>query len=373
MDPFTDKTVRDELTFDILTIVSEPLSSEVQFKADVINALFKNLPTNHFEFASYQNTGDKENPITICNTVALNVSNIFWDEGWVRDYFETCVYNPNHSSVFSTSSKSVFKVSDIMDFSVYEKSNRNFLELMEPHGYYHSCVAYFKKKDRFMGHIAFMRKKEEGDFSEDEIEKIESVAPFIRNKLLDYKMLANARVHREVFYELISGHKHPVLLLDSNYRVISENESARQLCCEMVQQQELSDFALQNVVDTLLMYHLGKHNYFKLIGKDQKEYFISVKPYHVLQQNPDVVYLLYLNRKGFVGDVGTAPPLLSTEGSLTERQMEIVRLIAEGKTNADIAKELLISEHTVRKHVENIRCQLGVNNRVAILSKLKMI
>lgn len=58
---------------------------------------------------------------------------------------------------------------------------------------------------------------------------------------------------------------------------------------------------------------------------------------------------------------------------LTGRQKEIVNLIAAGMTNAEIAQHLLISENTVRKHIENIRTELGVSNRIAILNELDLL
>jgi DNA-binding CsgD family transcriptional regulator len=50
---------------------------------------------------------------------------------------------------------------------------------------------------------------------------------------------------------------------------------------------------------------------------------------------------------------------------LTRRQREILRWVAEGRTNEEIAGHLWISEHTVRKHLENINRRLGVHSRAA--------
>ncbi len=50
-------------------------------------------------------------------------------------------------------------------------------------------------------------------------------------------------------------------------------------------------------------------------------------------------------------------------GGLTEREVEVLRLIAAGKTNLEIAEELVIAEGTARRHVANIYEKIGAANR----------
>jgi DNA-binding NarL/FixJ family response regulator len=50
--------------------------------------------------------------------------------------------------------------------------------------------------------------------------------------------------------------------------------------------------------------------------------------------------------------------------ALTERELEIMRMIVNGSNNATIGRELSISKHTVKQHVTNIFEKLGVQSRV---------
>lgn len=56
---------------------------------------------------------------------------------------------------------------------------------------------------------------------------------------------------------------------------------------------------------------------------------------------------------------------------LSEREREILALLVRGKKNKEIAKDLFISENTVKVHVYNIYRKLGVKSRLAILERLK--
>ncbi len=65
-----------------------------------------------------------------------------------------------------------------------------------------------------------------------------------------------------------------------------------------------------------------------------------------------------------------APAAASGPGGppLTERQAQILALVAQGATNAEVAARLMISEHTVAKHLEHVYRGLGVSNRTAAIA-----
>lgn len=59
-----------------------------------------------------------------------------------------------------------------------------------------------------------------------------------------------------------------------------------------------------------------------------------------------------------------AHPERTPVDALTERELEVLRMLATGATNRDIARKLYISENTVRNHVRNILEKLHLSNRV---------
>ncbi len=59
----------------------------------------------------------------------------------------------------------------------------------------------------------------------------------------------------------------------------------------------------------------------------------------------------------------------SATGPLTGREVEILRLVADGLFNREIADRLVLSQHTVKRHVANILTKLGVSSRAAAVAK----
>jgi DNA-binding NarL/FixJ family response regulator len=57
------------------------------------------------------------------------------------------------------------------------------------------------------------------------------------------------------------------------------------------------------------------------------------------------------------------PGTLTNPGGLTDRQLEILRLVAAGLSNAEIAQRLVVSTRTVDHHVSAILAKLGVPTR----------
>lgn len=65
----------------------------------------------------------------------------------------------------------------------------------------------------------------------------------------------------------------------------------------------------------------------------------------------------------------TGPPAIARHDAiapLTDREREVTRLLAQGRTNAEIAAELFVTPGTVKNHLASIQRKLGVRNRVGI-------
>jgi DNA-binding CsgD family transcriptional regulator len=59
------------------------------------------------------------------------------------------------------------------------------------------------------------------------------------------------------------------------------------------------------------------------------------------------------------------------EFKLSEREVEVMRLICRGLANKEISKQLFITEYTVKDHLKNILRKIGVTSRSQIITSLK--
>jgi LuxR family transcriptional regulator, maltose regulon positive regulatory protein len=64
---------------------------------------------------------------------------------------------------------------------------------------------------------------------------------------------------------------------------------------------------------------------------------------------------------------GQVPAAVSNEAVsvLTPRELDVLKLVAQGLSNADIARRLVLSEHTVHRHLANILRKLDLSSRAA--------
>ncbi|HTP02624.1 MAG TPA: response regulator transcription factor [Anaerolineales bacterium] len=64
------------------------------------------------------------------------------------------------------------------------------------------------------------------------------------------------------------------------------------------------------------------------------------------------------------GMSGAKTPTKRSPEELSEREIEVLRLLTQGKTDQEIAKQLVLTEVTIRTHISRILSKLGLKNRV---------
>jgi DNA-binding CsgD family transcriptional regulator len=81
------------------------------------------------------------------------------------------------------------------------------------------------------------------------------------------------------------------------------------------------------------------------------------------------VYRAARLRRRLAGPEGTLDE--RSAAGLTPRECEVMQLVGEGRSNAEIASVLVVELSTVRKHLEHVYAKLGVGSRTAALAQLR--
>ena len=164
----------------------------------------------------------------------------------------------------------------------------------------------------------------------------------------------------------VRRHGPDVLLLDIRMPVMDGLEAARrvcaQSCCKVVM---LTTFDLDEYVYEAL--YAGASGFLlKDVRRDDLVHAVRVVAAGESLLAPTVTRRLVADlvkrrRERPAGVDGPPPPSLD---ALTAREVETLRLVARGLSNAEIARTLFVSEHTVKTHVSNVLSKLGLRDRV---------
>lgn len=181
----------------------------------------------------------------------------------------------------------------------------------------------------------------------------------------DFSLVCEATNEKELFEQLALNKANVVILDLSTISFKAEtiqqikliNPSAQILALNIVQPKYVISKILELGVTSYLMLHCDKEEITEAVYKTAKgERFLCGQ----------IVEALISTRKN---DYPVNCPMYSCCGgvNISEREMEIVKYIAEGYSNQEIADKIFLSVHTVTTHRKNIMNKLGVNNTAGIV------
>jgi RNA polymerase sigma factor (sigma-70 family) len=86
---------------------------------------------------------------------------------------------------------------------------------------------------------------------------------------------------------------------------------------------------------------------------------------HILQEGEPAWEMFLSEVRAFLGDDGRAPVLAGDLSELSEREREVLELVAAGMSNEEIAERLFLSTRTVERHLSNVYAKLRVSGKSA--------
>lgn len=178
----------------------------------------------------------------------------------------------------------------------------------------------------------------------------------------DLKVVAEAGSGTEAL-ELVDTLRPDVVLLDLKMTDISGVEVCRRVTAKYPKISILILTAISNDQEILECINAGAKGYV-LKDVDVVELVRHIRIIHrgeaVLDPKVTRIVMQHMRR---ASDATTPPQIL------TEQELSIVQLIAEGLTNKEIGRELFLSPNTIKFHISNIMRKLDVKRRTEVVHK----
>jgi DNA-binding NarL/FixJ family response regulator len=119
----------------------------------------------------------------------------------------------------------------------------------------------------------------------------------------------------------------------------------------------------------LLTTYDGDEDIYRALRAGAPAYLLKDAPFSEILQ---AIRAVHAGQKHITVEVGAKLADRAGHPELTEREMDVLRLLVQGKSNLEIASDLCIAEGTVKFHINHILNKLGVDDRTqAVIAALK--
>ena len=168
------------------------------------------------------------------------------------------------------------------------------------------------------------------------------------NAELDLKLVAEAANGKEAI-EAFRSHQPDVTLMDLQMPGLDGIQAIEAIC---------SEFPGARII--VLTTYTGDAQVVRALKAGARAFVLKG---HVLDELLATIRAVHAGKKRIPSDVAAELADHATDDALTEREIDVLRLIAAGNGNKQIADQLSISEATVKSRVTNILSKLGANDR----------
>lgn len=162
-----------------------------------------------------------------------------------------------------------------------------------------------------------------------------------------------------------------IVLLDDNLSTACEmNEAARRALPEnkVLAEKECRRIAATVISGRSASEKAAPHE----ISLNNRWYYVGIYPFIVQAGNKCRLYFyLYLCPQAKKSGQDEKICAMKERCSLSERETQILRYMIDGESNKEISERLDISEHTVKRHIENIYDKLHIHGRRMLFSYFK--
>ncbi len=272
--------------------------------------------------------------------------------------------------------RQVLRYSDIIPYSQLVRTEY-YNDFLAPQPIHFGMFLYLASMTEFLGRISIFRPKRGENFTEGEVRVAKLCIPYLSFALENSKLFNKIKEERD-FFRIIEGcFSNGILILNEKLRPVFVNKKAKEFFTILKKNgishgEEFLPKEIREDCSELLYFFKGGEiiplpkN--RIIPYSPQNYFLFRSQIIHQDFHTECQALLMVS----IEELGV-PKIdeknLQEAYSLTQRETEIVKGIAEGLKNSEIADRLFISEMTVKKHIQNIFEKIGVKNRASLIRK----
>lgn len=220
--------------------------------------------------------------------------------------------------------------------------------------------------------VTILKSKEDGDFTKEEEEALNRIYIYVANYYKNFKKYEQSKIVSDIQSKVIASGEKAYLITDYFMNIMSYNKTAKNYLENILGPSAITQVDGASAC-VWLPFLLGGDE--ENISKDQvqtriiKNYVFKIHTYDQTYSNK------IIDRYHWI----TISPKTEEQGSeryvknlpLTQTEHKIAALMQSGLTYKDIANKLVISYHTVKKHVQNIYTKCGVKSRFQLYKYLE--
>lgn len=263
----------------------------------------------------------------------------------------------------------LYKSSELINTKNYDRSP--YVAFINEHFNAHYSISMAFGINAYI-QVVFFKSLEDGDFTEEETDFLNKIYVYIANAYKNFKKHEQAKIALSIQNKIIASGDKAYMITDKFMNLMSYNDAAigclKDIYGPWAEEQIKNTqsctwlpFLLGEATERLRKDHVEtckmKGYTFKIHTHEQKYSNGIVDRYHwiTISNQNDV------KKKAKPGKLR----------NLTQTEQKVAELMYEGLTYKGIAKELVVSYHTVKKHVQNIYTKCDVNSRFELYKLLE--
>lgn len=268
----------------------------------------------------------------------------------------------DHLTYFNVTPR-LYKSTDVINAVDYEYSS--YVRFLKENFYaYYSVTMAFGINAYIQ--ITVLKSQADGDFTEEEMSELNEIYVYVANAYKNFKKYEQAKIVANIQSEIIASGEKAYLITDDFMHIMSFNQAAQDYVDELLGPMSTTEISSTKPCSWLPFLLGGEEEHVspeRVQTRVIKGYIFKIYTYDQNYSNGivDRYHWITISRKEEEKKAEKPEPL--SDNPLTPTERKVAGYLRQGLTYKAIADEMVISYHTVKKHVQNIYLKCGVNSR----------